>query len=779
MQSRVSETLDPMSDTLLNSDRHPMEDTTASAIQTSLRFLRVLRFRWSYVAVALAISCLLGTVYYFTTTRYYKATASLLITQTNPEFWKFSGASSGPPKTLISTFEQLFSSAVILDGAIERLQRKTTDVQLDFTGLAPDKWRDVIRRHLVARAIRNTNIVELTYLSKSPRAGQAVVAAIVESYLDFIEKTHTDDSVKNLAILEERRKSTETKLEQQKQHLLGLKRRIKDFGARDRAMHPEVQRVIQLNETYIEVRKKRVHLEASLTAVREAIRSGKDLRQHLMNLQPVVGDRLISGTLGLNTQTTQMINEMERKIIEDRAKMEQFRAHLGPSHPHMIRLRRALELADTHRQEYQKKVNAHLNELQQRELGPLLLSMLEEQLVETWEHEKRLLKEYSVNEAVALRLNDEMTELTIAERDVEWLYNHHDMLLDQIANIDMGQHRSHVHVSVVSEPVATGKPVSPRLAFIGLLCVMVGLGSGGGLVYVLDVLDDRFRSPEEIKDQLGVPVLAMIRELTVPVDTGTGSVQVFSAPDAVESEAFRTLRTTLSFNDHDSDCIAITSSEPGDGKTTILANLGAAWAQSGKKTLLIDADMRRPGLTKLFEMRGSRGLSDLLRGDRDVTSLCGELVQPTQIPNLSILTCGPRPLDPVELLCGSRMVDLITWAQTHYDQVLVDCPPIMAASDAVIVGNLVEGMVLVVQPEKNHRRLVLRSTENLIGMGVDLIGIVANRIGDVNGNGYCGYGYGYADDESEEGALDTNNESGNVSHSASDSDGWIKPRRAA
>jgi capsular exopolysaccharide synthesis family protein len=355
-----------------------------------------------------------------------------------------------------------------------------------------------------------------------------------------------------------------------------------------------------------------------------------------------------------------------------------------------------------------------------------------------------LSRQYAQAEEEAVQLNDRMAELRMVEHDLTRLRNLHDGLLARINNIDIGKDQTDLRVAVVSEPKAANGPVSPRLSLVGMMCLLGGLGVGVALVYVLDVLDDRFRSPEELQEQLRVPVLAMIRQLSLPQASGLEAIQVHLAPESVESEAFRTLRTTLAFSGQDMERIAITSTEPGDGKTTVISNLAVSYAHAGKRTLLIDCDLRRPGLTKLFELRGAGGVSEILRSDEDLAALCGERVQATGIDGLDIIPCGPKPSNPAELLSGPRLSDLLAWAETHYDQILVDCPPIMAASDAAIVGRLTDSLILVVQPEKNHRRLVLRAVNGLAAIGVHIGGVVANRISTEKNSGYYGYGgYGY------------------------------------
>jgi capsular exopolysaccharide synthesis family protein len=261
---------------------------------------------------------------------------------------------------------------------------------------------------------------------------------------------------------------------------------------------------------------------------------------------------------------------------------------------------------------------------------------------------------------------------------------------------------------------------------------------------VSDTLSDRFRSMEEMQALVGVPALAIVGELSADGATGIEALQAYSAPNAMESEAFRTLRTALSFADQETHQLVVSSPEPGDGKTTVLANLGVAIAQSGKRVLLIDADLRRPGLTAMLGMRGIDGLSSLIRSDQDLVAMAKAHIRSSEIEGLDVLPSGPRPPNPAELLGSQRFSELLAWAESCYDQVLVDSPPTLATCDAAVVGRLVEGALLVVNPAKNRRRAVMRSVETFALMKIPLVGIVVNRISFTK-DGYYGYDshYGY------------------------------------
>jgi len=429
--------------------------------------------------------------------------------------------------------------------------------------------------------------------------------------------------------------------------------------------------------------------------------------------------------------------------------------HYGAQHPDTLKLRQIIDRAQAYLSANQKSVRQRSETIQRDELAPMLISMVNQQLQAAKLHEVELAEEYSMAEDEAVKMNDRLAELQIVQDETDRLKGFHKNLLNKITVIDIDQDRADVRIAVVSEPTASDEAVSPRLAMVVLLCLVAGLGSGAGVVYVTDLLDDRFRSPEEMQEQLGKPILAMVRRLPEMDDEDARYLPVHVSPQAVECEAFRTLRATLAFSGEALERVGITSCEPSDGKTTILANLGVASAQSGKRTLLIDCDLRRPGLTKILGLRGVDGLSQVLRSNQDLRSACRSAIKTTAVPNLDALPCGSRSMDPSELLSSQRMVDLLAWAENEYDQVLVDCPPVLVASDAAIVGRLLDGMLLVVQPSKNHRRIVIRANDDLARMKVKLTGVVVNRVeADSQSGGYdftsgYGYGVGYEEEEGE------------------------------
>ena len=181
---------------------------------------------------------------------------------------------------------------------------------------------------------------------------------------------------------------------------------------------------------------------------------------------------------------------------------------------------------------------------------------------------------------------------------------------------------------MVREPVVEEKPVSPKLSYHSC-CLAGGLASGIGIILIVDTLDDRARSPEELQGELSLPTLATIGILDEEEEfedgVGFEKTHMWNTSDDAAAESFRTIRTVLVMGTEDSERIAVTSAEPSDGKTTISSNLAIAYQQAGKRVLIIDADMRKPGLTKLIDRRGQVGLSDILRRSEPVAEQAASL----------------------------------------------------------------------------------------------------------------------------------------------------------
>jgi protein-tyrosine kinase len=216
-------------------------------------------------------------------------------------------------------------------------------------------------------------------------------------------------------------------------------------------------------------------------------------------------------------------------------------------------------------------------------------------------------------------------------------------------------------------------------------------------------------------------------------------------PTSPLSEAYRTLRTNIQFSgvDHHIQTVMVASAQSGDGKTTTISNLAITYAQEGKKTLIIDADLRKPSLHHMFMLSNRIGLTNVLLNEQAWSTA----VRTSHIPNLSVMPAGAIPPNPSEILSSQRMKALLQELREHFDMILFDTPPILAVTDGLIISSMCDGVVMVVKSGRTKQGMARRLQQNLDHAKARVLGVVLNNVKRKSGEGYYyryyKYGYGY------------------------------------
>ncbi len=714
--------------------------TAAEMIHTLARLGRSIWYRRTIVAVTVIATLALGIAYYATAPRIYQSTANLYIVERHADKVTTMGEQMAG-ESLMTTQRELVTSPVVLQAAIEQL---APQYRLDFEDLPPSTWIDSVRGNLSARDVRKTNMIELGYRSRNPEAAAAVVSAVLQSYLNFMESNHRGTASENVAALTTQLTQWQAALKT-KQNALQTKSQTvgaMTLNKEDGLVNAAVMKASRLQDKLLDVQDERRELDASLAALRQAIARGDDLKPHLRNIEEVVGQQLLVSSLGLSPQDLESVRDQEVALRDTQEELGRVEPYLGPAHPRVAELKAKAAGLQQYLTNFRSQAGQRMASLTNGELGPMLESMLVQNISQVQHREGQLTQDFNAARNEAAKQSGDLVELEMLRREVDRLEQRVDSTAENIAKFDLHLTQGPIQVTVTKEPLPAQEPISPKLKVILAMSLAMGVAMGVVFAYVQDVLDDRFNSIDELAEQLNVPVLAIVRQLDPLPGEGLQTVHTHVAPTSVETEAFRTLRTSLKLGSEITDRILVSSAEPGDGKTTVSANLAVAFAQSGRRTLVLDCDLRRPGMTALLDLKGKPGVFDVLSSSDDIATQARRHLLHTDQPGLDIIPAGLRRPDPAELLASPRFVELLAWADAHYDQILVDCPPVLAVSDAQIVGRLVDGAVLVVRPEKNHRRLVVRACEQFRSTGVTVFGVVANGISEMGGAGY-GYGYDY------------------------------------
>lgn len=293
--------------------------------------------------------------------------------------------------------------------------------------------------------------------------------------------------------------------------------------------------------------------------------------------------------------------------------------------------------------------------------------------------------------------------------------------------------------SVIAPATTPVIPISPKIRQNILLGAMLGLLLAAGLVLLGEALDDRLRSAEEVEKWSGAPTLGYVpytKELARKEATPT----IVHDSSSVVAEAYRTVRTNLRFLsvERPIKSLLVTSSVKGEGKSTTAANLAAAFAMSGVKTILVSADLRRPTVHKFFGLPNSEGLVDALLPGAHLE----QLLQKNELSDLRLLAAGRTPPNPTEILASSRFGDILRTLESAADLVIIDSTPLLGVADASALASRVDGVLLVVNPKEVNRRTLVHATEQLHKAGGRVLGTLLNAVSTGHGRGY-GYGYDY------------------------------------
>jgi capsular exopolysaccharide synthesis family protein len=288
------------------------------------------------------------------------------------------------------------------------------------------------------------------------------------------------------------------------------------------------------------------------------------------------------------------------------------------------------------------------------------------------------------------------------------------------------------NIRVVDAAEVPRSPVRPNKQMNLMLALFGGCLFGGGLAFFFEYMDNRIKSPDEIKAHLNLAFLGLVPAINTERIAHNAPLPNNGAP-ANFSEAFRSIRTNVLFSSAEagSRSIAVTSTGPGEGKTLVASNLAAGLAQAGQRVLLIDADMRRPRLHTLFDQNQEPGLSNLLTGHAKASAA----VSKSCIPGLWLMPSGALPPNPAELLGSQRFKDFIATLADHFDWVLLDTPPVMAVTDAALVAHCTTGVLFVVGCEMTNRHAAAEAIEQLLSAKAKILGAVLNRV-NVERNAY-------------------------------------------
>ncbi len=485
------------------------------------------------------------------------------------------------------------------------------------------------------------------------------------------------------------------------------------------------------------------------------------------NIPDIVDNKIYQDAVRLNTERRSklqdQIRDLDRQIQDAEAEKAKDGTKYTEEHPKMREWTAKIDLLKQSRNDTEKEVSRTIDRDQKAlEKGAVrgALVGLQSQMETAQKRESESAAAYNREVASANQQGQAETRLMTLTREIETNRTLLDTLTQRLKEKELELNTSRPDNISVSKHAESAGMVGPQRIRNIIIALLISLTAGIGLAFLLDYVDDSVKSSDDIGRYVGLPTLAMIphykgiekrakagKLLTENGNGGGGAIALATLDDnrSVVAESYRHLRTSLLFSSAGKppQVVLVTSSQPSEGKTTTAINTAVTLAQAGADVILLDCDLRRPRLHHHFQLDNVAGITNYLSGDSDAESLMKKY---PRVPNLRVITSGPIPPNPAELLSSNEMRNLLTQLRGTYKHIIVDSPPAISFTDAAILSTLADGVVIVAMANKSSLHLIRRFKQRLQNLGARIYGVVLNGIKPNSLEyGYYGYGYNYHD----------------------------------
>jgi succinoglycan biosynthesis transport protein ExoP len=585
---------------------------------------------------------------------------------------------------------------------------------------------------LSVKHVPNSSLIEVTFEAEDPQLAAQIVNTHLQNFVEQNFRSKYDATIQASNWLSSELEELRIKVEKSENARIAYER---------------ANQIWQIDEKQDIATQKLAELSKAVTAAQTDVAEKEALYR-----------MAVSGNVDAlpSARGSEVVTELLKRKSDIDTQYAEALDQYGPNFPKVLRLASK-----------QKEVEDDLNRARST-----LVESIQQEYATAGSHVELLQEALDRQKREANDQAEKLVQYHILQHDAESNKQLYDGLLQKLkeAGISAGLRSSNIRV--VDPALAPASASRPQKSRNILLAFLMGLVGGVGLALFREYLDNTVKSPDDIEALTGLPSLAVVPSLPGMNSTqgrlskgtqetgspaGMGSrVELLSyvQPKSQISEAFRALRTSLLLSqaDHPPQVILVTSALPREGKTTAAVNLAVTLAQLGDRTLLVDSDLRKPGIRRALNLTIGKdvGLSSYLAG---VTSLEEATIQHPTITNLSALTTGPVPPSPADLLSSHRMREAIAELRRRFKFIVIDSPPVMAATDAVILSALTDGVLLVVRSGETPKEAFTRTRDLLAAVKCRLLGVVLNAVDSSAPDYYYSYryypyayGYGYGED---------------------------------
>jgi polysaccharide biosynthesis transport protein len=603
--------------------------------------------------------------------------------------------------------------------------------------LAP--FVSVVAGGLNAEQVKDTRTLRVNYTHTDPVIAAAVANGVAQDFIDRTFEGKTEKFTSASKWLDTTTRELQARVERSEQALADYSKEHNIFSTDGKGETLTTDKLSRLHDQATRTETERILKQS----VYEEVRAGR-----VAELPAAFSDTKLTA--------------LQSKLDELQVAAEKLDQKYGPDHPDV------------------KVTNLEIkNTKAQLEAGRKALeSKLKAEYELATRDEKSLKLALGQAKGEAVQQNQDAIQYNILKQEVDTAKTMYTDFLQKTSQAKVEVAQQHNSMRLIQPARVPGGPVGParfRMIMVGFFLSLVG---GIGLAYFLEYVDNTIKTVDDVGRYVRLPALGVIpaisgvmpgkmksagtgKRLAAGRHSGNGNSDLSNAPASLAlldnrssaAEAYRVVRTSMLLSTAGSPpkTVLVTSGQPGEGKTTTVVNTAISLAQLGSSVLIIDCDLRKPSTHKVFGLNHSQGLSTYLSRDIEVDGLIHKL----QIPNLSLLPCGPIPPNPAELISSERMKNLLHLLADRYDHILIDSPPLIHVTDPVILSSLVDGVILVVHGGKSTRAVAQRARQELASVGAKVFGVVLNNVDMRRDGDYYYYQRYYSNYGKEEGRTMT------------------------
>lgn len=613
-----------------------------------------------------------------------------------------------------------------------------------------------------------TNLVDVNVRSENPQLAAKVADQVAKVFIDQDAIRETQGAQQAYEDLSKSIEDLQKTIADGEADLINYMR-SSGLPLQEKGQDLLASRLQGMSETWLKAMEGRRQLETRYNAALQASQRGEG-----MNIPDLYQNQVFQDTMRLNTERKgklqDQIREIDLKIQESEAQKAELLVKYTPEYSEVKKVEERIISLKATKEKTEKEVTAIINQDEiriEKDAVSGALAALRSQLESARKQEAQALALYEQESSLANVQGQAQTELTTKKRELDTNRNLLDIYTQRQKEQELAIAGSRPdNIKIASSAVTPSTPIGPQRKRNILVAFLLSLAAGIGLAFLLDYLDDSVKSSDDIGRHLGLPTLALIphylgsekrrlKLVTANGENGNGAASTalitLEERNSPMSEAYRHLRTSLLFSSAGKppQSILVTSSQPSEGKTTTAINIAITLAQSDADVVIVDCDLRRPRLHSHFDLDNGQGLTNYLSGERNTENLIKSC---PDLPRLKVITSGPIPPNPAELLSSNEMKNLLQFLRGRFRHVIIDSPPAISFTDAAILSTQVDGVVLVAMANKSSIHLMRRFKHRLGNIGARIYGVVLNGIkaGSMEDDYYGGYYEYYSKSEADE-----------------------------